>query len=482
MRYKRRMLKRTSFLLVLAAALTIQGCEECDNQANLPPEVKDAINKISVDAQLPLSNHKHKVLVSVIDGGVELDNPLLLNNIHFDLSPFGRPRGAGYDFIGEDKWPMPYLARNPSPLDPERVEAERELVEAFDVLAEDFPNLARYVSPHRALGDERTSVLHGTHVAGLVALNNPKIGILPYRVFPVPRYDNEGRRLRGMLAMNWFGDVLVAAIHQSVKDGARIVNMSLGRSYKPSDWSLRSLAERVGKAIAAHPDVLFIAAAGNEGEEIADKKMLQFPCGLKLSNILCVGALDANFAPTKFSNFPTEVQNLVFAPGADIRSTIPRKLCSAADLEKIAKKYVKFRNAQAPSPLYEFDEKGKLVQENIMEATERLERKCTQQNDKHYPGLSLNPLSGTSMAAPMVANLMARIAMKFPEATPAELIARLNEISVEKDIPGFPGKVRIAPIGKPSWKCLLENPGKEASCFRFVNGFVKFNRIFKDFE
>ena len=44
------------------------------------------------------NNARHKVLMGVIDSGVDYNHPLLSNNIHFKLDPPGTPR-ARVDFI-----------------------------------------------------------------------------------------------------------------------------------------------------------------------------------------------------------------------------------------------------------------------------------------------------------------------------------------------------------------------------------------------
>ncbi|MGE7693795.1 S8 family serine peptidase [Lysinibacillus sp. NPDC094177] len=95
---------------------------------------------------------------------------------------------------------------------------------------------------------------HGTHVAGIIAANGsmkgiaPDASILAYRVFD----DQKG------------GDTetIVKAIHQAIKDGAQIINLSLGESYKGTDSPLN---KAVQEAIAKN--ITVIVAAGNAGPE-----------------------------------------------------------------------------------------------------------------------------------------------------------------------------------------------------------------------
>lgn len=95
---------------------------------------------------------------------------------------------------------------------------------------------------------------HGTHVAGIIAANGtmkgiaPDASILAYRVFDDQRGGDT--------------ETIVKAIHQAIKDGAQIINLSLGESYKGTDSPLN---KAVQEAIAKN--ITVILAAGNEGPE-----------------------------------------------------------------------------------------------------------------------------------------------------------------------------------------------------------------------
>lgn len=95
---------------------------------------------------------------------------------------------------------------------------------------------------------------HGTHVAGIIAANGamkgiaPDASILAYRVFDDQRGGDT--------------ETIVKAIHQAIKDGAQIINLSLGESYKGTDSPLN---QAVQEAIAKN--ITVIVAAGNEGPE-----------------------------------------------------------------------------------------------------------------------------------------------------------------------------------------------------------------------
>ena len=91
--------------------------------------------------------------------------------------------------------------------------------------------------------------------------------------------------------------------------GARVINLSLG-SEGPS------LAERT--VIRAHPDVLFVAAAGNQARD--DDAQPTYPCAYDEPNVLCVGAEARAGGLASFSNWGARSVDLL-APGEHIAST-----------------------------------------------------------------------------------------------------------------------------------------------------------------
>ena len=73
-------------------------------------------------------------------------------------------------------------------------------------------------------------------------------------------------------------------------------------------------------ALARHPDVLFVVAAGNSAQDNDDPALAEYPCAYDLANVLCVGASDTADRPAAFSNYGAVSVDL-FAPGTDILST-----------------------------------------------------------------------------------------------------------------------------------------------------------------
>ncbi len=183
--------------------------------------------------------------------------------------------------------------------------------DAYDI--NDIPYGNGFVSG--GLGDE----LHGTHVAGisLAKRDNGKgmngvtnnVKLLSVRAVPDgDEYDKD----------------VALAIRYAVDNGAKVINMSFGKSYSPN-------AEWVYDAIkyAASKDVLLVHAAGNDHKDIdkSDNFPTDAPDKVKeiTDNVITVGAMTRNFNEdliATFSNYGKLNVDL-FAPGLEIYSTIP---------------------------------------------------------------------------------------------------------------------------------------------------------------
>jgi subtilisin family serine protease len=153
---------------------------------------------------------------------------------------------------------------------------------------------------------------HGTHVAGTIAAANtgaPVIGVAPEaKILPLRVVDDSG--------VAWSSDV-AEAFEYAAAHGVRIVNASLGGD--KNDPILNSV-------IAAHPETLFVVAAGNDGKDDDIPTEATYPCASPQDNLLCVGASDSNDVRAVFplspgsSNYGATTVDL-FAPGLSIRST-----------------------------------------------------------------------------------------------------------------------------------------------------------------
>jgi len=149
---------------------------------------------------------------------------------------------------------------------------------------------------------------HGTHVAGIIgaAGNNAtgttgvcwKASIMAVRVL-----DATGR---GTTAS------IIQGVNFAVTHGAKVINMSLGGN------GALDLAYSNAITSAQISDVVVVVAAGNETSN--NDVTAVYPCNFTQPNLICVAALDQNYALASFSNFgATSVD--VGAPGTNILSS-----------------------------------------------------------------------------------------------------------------------------------------------------------------
>ena len=149
---------------------------------------------------------------------------------------------------------------------------------------------------------------HGTHVAGsIVATADNDLGIVG--VAP-------GARLLAVKVLDTSGSGYVSdtadGFEYAADQGAAVVNASLGAT-SPSRY--------LKEALARHPDVVLVAAAGNEAADVDASG--RYPCAYDLANVVCVAAsTDTGELAARFSNFGATTVDLA-APGQDILSWQP---------------------------------------------------------------------------------------------------------------------------------------------------------------
>jgi subtilisin family serine protease len=207
------------------------------------------------------------------------------------------------------------------------LETLREMVEynlnpEFDprpIVGDDYDDLTQRVYGNNDV--EGPTSEHGTHVAGIIAATRGNgIGIdgiasaaQIMSVRTVPDGDERDKDVAN-------------AIRYAVDNGAHIINMSFGKGYSPEK-------EAVDAAVAYAQDrgVLVVHAAGNDAEDLTSEA--NFPtralaAGGIASNWIEVGATSWEAAPDLVATFSNYGQRAVdvFAPGVDIRSTVPEGL------------------------------------------------------------------------------------------------------------------------------------------------------------
>jgi subtilisin family serine protease len=159
--------------------------------------------------------------------------------------------------------------------------------------------------------------MHGTHVAGIIAALDSlgvrgiarNVKIMALRA--VPDGDERDKDIAN-------------AIRYAADNGAHIINMSFGKAYSP----YKSLVDEAVKYADAK-GVLMVHAAGNEGANVDSVASFPTPVYLdgsgRARNWIEVGASSwhgSDSLVASFSNWGRGVVDL-FAPGDDIRSTVP---------------------------------------------------------------------------------------------------------------------------------------------------------------
>jgi subtilisin family serine protease len=164
---------------------------------------------------------------------------------------------------------------------------------------------------------------HGTHVAGIIGAvgNNAKgttgvcqkASIMAVRVLDASGSGSDATIIQG--------------INFAITHGAKVINMSLGGG--------GSFDQAFSDAITAAQisDLVVVVAAGNgdaNGISVNNDVVPIYPCNFIQSNLICVAALDQNYALASFSNFgATSVD--VGAPGTNILSTFAGTTATMAD-------------------------------------------------------------------------------------------------------------------------------------------------------
>jgi subtilisin family serine protease len=189
-----------------------------------------------------------------------------------------------------------------------------------EIIGDDYFNFAdKFYGNNDVMG---YGPMHGTHVTGIIgAERNNGIGIdgvanavklMILRVVPDgDEYDKD----------------VALAIRYAVDNGAKVINMSFGKSFSPEKRWVDSAVK-----YALDKDVLLIHAAGNEAENIDTEPNYPNPWlkpwKIKAPNFINVGASGddriCGSMAADFSNYGgNEVD--VFAPGVKIYSTLPGK-------------------------------------------------------------------------------------------------------------------------------------------------------------
>lgn len=153
---------------------------------------------------------------------------------------------------------------------------------------------------------------HGTHCAGIIGA--------------------EGNNGIGIAGINWNVTImplkfLNANGSGTTKDAIEAINYAIDRKQKgvnlriiSASWGSTQKSRALSDAIkrAGEEGILFVAAAGNNGDD-SDKRP-HYPAGYNLPNLMSVAALDRNDKLASFSNYGAKSVHIA-APGKEILST-----------------------------------------------------------------------------------------------------------------------------------------------------------------
>ena len=167
----------------------------------------------------------------------------------------------------------------------------------------------------------RDSESHGTHVSGIIAANrNNNIGMKGIN------NSLEIMAIRAVPNGDEYDKDVSLAIRYAVDNGARIINMSFGKSYSSNpEWVIDAIK------YADENNVLIVHAAGNDAEDLDVIKNENYPNDQYLgkdefsNNFITVGASTINYNKNliaSFSNYGSENVD-VFAPGYNVYSLLP---------------------------------------------------------------------------------------------------------------------------------------------------------------
>ena len=178
--------------------------------------------------------------------------------------------------------------------------------------------------------------MHGTHVAGIAVAGNPCAKLVAartmfdYRSIPMPMT----REIAERHAQGYLDTVAYFKTRN-----VRVVNMSWGWTLKEIEDALERnnigesaeqrgemaaeyldiLRQGLKRAISTSSEILFVAAAGNDDNDVNFDQTI--PSSFDLPNLMIVGAVDQAGEPTSFTSSGKNVE--VYANGFEVDSYIP---------------------------------------------------------------------------------------------------------------------------------------------------------------
>lgn len=274
----------------------------------LPPgeSVARALSELRDEPGIRWAEPNYLVELAALPGDPLLDDLWGLRN--FGQSVLGEAGEPGIDVGAAEAWNTTTGSENvrvaivDSGIDPEHP----DLVGNLDTeLSRNFVPNAESGADASDWGDGNR---HGTHVAGTVAA--------------------EGDNDLGVVGVNWRSDLVAvrACMGSGVCDSAAVAEGlayagAIGARVANASLSSRFRSSAMEAAIAAHPETLYVVAAGNEGVDVDAAP--RYPCSFPEENLVCVAAIGPTGSLASFSNRGGGAVDLG-APGVAIESTVPK--------------------------------------------------------------------------------------------------------------------------------------------------------------
>ena len=269
------------------------------------------------------------------------------------------------------------------------------------VAATELAPLSRFVSPHDFIWDNATPIDldgHGTHVSGTIgqATNNTtgtagvafNVKLMPVKVLNTNWDDIFGSPNQGT------DDIVARGIRYAADNGAKVINMSLGRDGPPAPAVEEAIKYAVGKGV-------FIAIAAGNGFEDGNETSVLAEIASRVQGAVSVGAIDRSHSRAFYSNTGSYVE--LAAPGGSFRG---------------------------------FPNTGGILQQTIdLNVVETYFSTPARFVAPRFDALAYYYFTGTSMAAPHVSGLAAML-MQQGITSPAAVEAALEKFATDLGTPG----------------------------------------------